>query len=73
MLFTYYYRLYGINFNMVMERRADLMVEAEAEKSGNVVPCHNSDSFFFFLVASHLISLSQFFSYKMEIIMVPCS
>lgn len=31
MVFTYYYHLYGINFYMVIERRADLMVEAEAE------------------------------------------
>jgi len=49
------------------------VVEAEAVESGDVPPCHNSAKDFFFFVTSRLISVSQFFSYKMEIIMVPCS
>lgn len=71
MVFTYYYHLYGINFYMVIERRADLMVEAEAE---NQMWFHVTTlPGLFFLMASHLISLSQFFSYNMEMIIVPCS
>lgn len=41
---------------MVIERRADPVVEAEAVDSG-VAPCHNL-RILFFLMTSHLISVS---------------
>lgn len=73
-LFAYYYHLYGITIYMAVERTADHMAEVEAVESGDVAPCHNSaQDFFCVCVTSHLISVSQFSSCKMGIIMVPCS